>query len=230
MRIGFPHSEICGSKSARLSPQLIAACYVLHRLCAPRHPPDALALTLDRSAYVPCPEKRPVRVRRLGFSEPCLDWESAHGRRTDQHPAPVLIPGWSHAISFKCRIGDQPVVHPAHPAIHHVREQNTENGDQTILRVLHTPNHDSVEEDVFLPMPVLCARYSAPRRARGWWSRSGSNRRPQACKASALPTELRPRSQLTPLCPWLRARMVGQGRFELPTSRLSSARSNQLSY
>ncbi len=29
----------------------------------------------------------------------------------------------------------------------------------------------------------------------GWWSRSGSNRRPQACKASALPTELRPRSR-----------------------------------
>jgi hypothetical protein len=25
-----------------------------------------------------------------------------------------------------------------------------------------------------------------------WWSLSGSNRRPQACKASALPTELRP--------------------------------------
>lgn len=25
-----------------------------------------------------------------------------------------------------------------------------------------------------------------------WWSRTGSNRRPQACKASALPTELRP--------------------------------------
>ena len=26
----------------------------------------------------------------------------------------------------------------------------------------------------------------------GWWSQSGSNRRPQACKASALPTELWP--------------------------------------
>ena len=26
-----------------------------------------------------------------------------------------------------------------------------------------------------------------------WWSLSGSNRRPEACKASALPTELRPR-------------------------------------
>ena len=30
---------------------------------------------------------------------------------------------------------------------------------------------------------------------KGWWSRSGSNRRPQACKARALPTELRPRSR-----------------------------------
>jgi len=26
----------------------------------------------------------------------------------------------------------------------------------------------------------------------GWWSRTGSNRRPEACKATALPTELRP--------------------------------------
>ena len=61
----FPDSEICGSKSARLSPQLIAACYVLHRLCVPRHPPDALALTLDRSAIVPCPETKPA-YQRLG--------------------------------------------------------------------------------------------------------------------------------------------------------------------
>ena len=31
-----------------------------------------------------------------------------------------------------------------------------------------------------------------------WWSQSGSNRRPQACKASALPTELRPRTERAP--------------------------------
>ena len=30
-----------------------------------------------------------------------------------------------------------------------------------------------------------------------WWSQSGSNRRPQACKASALPTELWPRCLLS---------------------------------
>ena len=62
-----------------------------------------------------------------------------------------------------------------------------------------------------------------------WWSQTGSNRRPHACKARALPTELWPqvggpsRKNRAP-------KMVGLGRLELPTSRLSSARSNQLSY
>ena len=44
---GFPHSDIFGSKFARNSPKLFAACHVLHRLSAPRHPPNAL-ITLDR--------------------------------------------------------------------------------------------------------------------------------------------------------------------------------------
>ena len=39
---GFPHSDISGSTSARDSPKLFAACHVLHRLLAPRHPPRAL--------------------------------------------------------------------------------------------------------------------------------------------------------------------------------------------
>src|SRR5690606_13591472 len=51
-----------------------------------------------------------------------------------------------------------------------------------------------------------------------WWSQSGSNRRPPACKAGALPAELWPHE------------LVGLGRFELPTSPLSGVRSNQLSY
>src|SRR3954452_20042711 len=45
---GLPHSEIPGSKLVRSSPRLIAAYHVLHRLSAPRHPPNALK-TLDRS-------------------------------------------------------------------------------------------------------------------------------------------------------------------------------------
>jgi hypothetical protein len=77
-------------------------------------------------------------------------------------------------------------------------------------------------------------------RPAAWWSQTGSNRRPHACKARALPTELWP--LLTPTASGRtgcraagsrqrrRESMVGLGRLELPTSRLSSARSNQLSY
>ena len=87
-----------------------------------------------------------------------------------------------------------------------------------------------------------------------WWSQTGSNRRPHACKARALPAELWPRTRRRMLTglnqpafanatarqpSFKRAcraeaaeqrRLVGLGRLELPTSRLSSARSNQLSY
>ncbi len=54
---GFPHSEILGSKPVRGSPRLIAAYHVLHRLSAPRHPPNAL-MALDRS-HDRCPLPRP---------------------------------------------------------------------------------------------------------------------------------------------------------------------------
>src|SRR5690348_11997465 len=40
---GFLHSDIPGSKPACGSPRLFAACHVLHRLLAPRHPPYALS-------------------------------------------------------------------------------------------------------------------------------------------------------------------------------------------
>ena len=49
-----------------------------------------------------------------------------------------------------------------------------------------------------------------------WWSWSGLNRRPPACKDDALPAELQP--------------LVGLDRLELSTSRLSGVRSNHLSY
>jgi hypothetical protein len=39
---GLPHSDIFGSKPARGSPKLFAACHVLRRLLVPRHPPNAL--------------------------------------------------------------------------------------------------------------------------------------------------------------------------------------------
>ena len=60
---GFPHSEIHGSKLVRSSPSLIAAYHVLHRLSAPRHPPNTLK-ALDRSHYR-CPPLGSGRAHSL---------------------------------------------------------------------------------------------------------------------------------------------------------------------
>ena len=43
---GFPHSEILGLTVVCTYPRLIAACHVLHRLLAPRHPPCALNILI----------------------------------------------------------------------------------------------------------------------------------------------------------------------------------------
>jgi len=92
---------------------------------------------------------------------------------------------------------------------------------------------------------TICVEH-LPRLRSGWWSQSGLNRRPHACKARALPAELWPQAvpvafaqaparglRMRSACraeALKERRLVGLGRFELPTSRLSSARSNQLSY
>ena len=68
---GFPHSEILGSKLVRSSPRLIAAYHVLHRLSAPRHPPNALK-TLDHS-HDRCPRPPPSGARqRTIIRKTCL--------------------------------------------------------------------------------------------------------------------------------------------------------------
>ena len=46
---GLPHSDIHGSKPARGSPWLFAACHVLHRLLVPRHPPNALIILRSKA-------------------------------------------------------------------------------------------------------------------------------------------------------------------------------------
>ena len=53
--VGFPHSDIRGSKIALVSPRLFAECHVLHRLLSPRHPPDALNVFLILCACIILP-------------------------------------------------------------------------------------------------------------------------------------------------------------------------------
>ncbi len=90
------------------------------------------------------------------------------------------------------------------------------------------------------PSPRIYVRHllSGTFAPKAWWSQTESNRRPPACKAGALPTELWPQGmnpgnipEIGPrTCTNPTGRMVGLGRFELPTSPLSGVRSNQLSY
>ena len=52
---GFPHSDISGLTPACGSPELIAACHVLHRRSKPRHPPVALrSLTTENFSARQC--------------------------------------------------------------------------------------------------------------------------------------------------------------------------------
>ena len=67
---------------------------------------------------------------------------------------------------------------------HHARQRTT-CPNQCLLTISETA------------LPARAGQANRRRRARAclletWWSRTGSNRRPPACKAGALPTELRP--------------------------------------
>jgi hypothetical protein len=62
---GLPHSEISGSTGARPSPELFAACHVLHRLSVPRHSPDALLAKLAHAQ----PQARKTRGQRTEIRE-----------------------------------------------------------------------------------------------------------------------------------------------------------------
>ena len=65
--LGCPIRKSADRRVLSPSSRLIAACYVLHRLRTPRHPPDALALTLDRSALVSHAQRKTQGNRTRSF-------------------------------------------------------------------------------------------------------------------------------------------------------------------
>jgi hypothetical protein len=64
---GFPHSDISGSTLARNSPKHFAACHVLRRLLAPRHPPHALS-SLTYNVHAASTVLAVARSGRVGIS------------------------------------------------------------------------------------------------------------------------------------------------------------------
>src|SRR6266850_4710614 len=109
--VGFPHSDIPGSKPVCGSPRLIAAYHVLHRLLVPRHPPCALSsltgiskvhslrfpsvsysvvkdrIATDRAVTSAIASRRSIahkiyRLVEYEFDEPSLDSGGDSGART----------------------------------------------------------------------------------------------------------------------------------------------------
>ena len=203
---GFPHSEIRGSKLVRSSPRLIAAYHVLHRLSAPRHPPDTLK-ALDRSHY---------RCPPLGRVDAILSDRSGLDRKTS------LLRTYPGALRSSRAHCDCLLVfgqsEPADPERSFSTPRATKvDRIRFLFTMLNNPRFDHSNRETCMDAAVPGSGV--------WWSQTGSNRRPHACKARALPTELWPRSRTRKV-----GRVVGLGGLEPPTSRLSSARSNQLSY
>jgi hypothetical protein len=211
---GFPHSDIHGSKPVRGSPWLFAAYHVLHRLSAPRHPPNALK-SLDRSHFsmprdpddTPWNEERPNsrwpafagfwdhrhwKDQLQGFASPpvppddgagkaCGQARLAMSRTTCNRTPPVPWHGKSNPFFTMSKIPSPAEKRPANPVSSWGRPASSTD----------------------------CAKdqwehAARARKLRGshrtWWSQTGSNRRPPACKAGALPTELWPRQGTVVRC------------------------------
>ena len=72
-QVGFPHSDISGSKPVCGSPKLFAAYRVLHRLLAPRHPPYALSsLTIKLTQHSSEEDLKAGKGESCKPSTPCF--------------------------------------------------------------------------------------------------------------------------------------------------------------
>ena len=173
--VGFPHSEIHGSKPAHGSPWLIAACHVLHRLSTPRHPPNALK-TLDRSHY----HHAPTAVQQVNT----LKWYlRSVGCQMPQRANNSL------KINFF-----SVQIHPTNTGgcmrvnAYHVTDGQLLTDHMAVHDKPHTGHISSLQCQTSQTRNGLGISYLDGR----WWRQTGSNRRPTACKAVALPTELCP--------------------------------------
>jgi hypothetical protein len=178
LTVGFPHSEILGSKFVRNSPRLIAAYYVLHRLHAPRHPLNALK-TLDRSHYQ-CPQSQRPNPLLYGLAPPSQDRFSY---LTQPHTSSLKRYGW---VRLKNQISRAQSVSLPGYGIKRDRFASLYN-----VQKIRTTTPDGINQ------PNLFFRLTKSlsfTHGKSWWSQTGSNRRHPACKAGALPAELWPQN------------------------------------
>jgi hypothetical protein len=206
---GLPHSEIRGSAGARPSPRLFAACHVLHRLSVPRHPPDALLVLRPR----PAPSTRPSRVQRSDVRVRCQKASPPATRPplclSDLRSLSPTSELMRRAPPRRCsRIGS------TYPCPGPTSSRKMMAGPASRSRLasrchkIRGQRPDDRPHDPPRPFSVTTRGPDARRRARDFCSLLSV-----LCHLS-LPTPV----------------LVGLGRLERPTSRLSGVRSDQLSY
>ena len=107
--------------------------------------------------------------------------------------------------------------------------KSTTREESGVRSTVHTTHVPLVTPDATHPSRIFRAAGSSTLR---WWSWSGSNRRPTACKAAALPAELQPLFFVSclELPKQTKKILVGLVGFEPTTPALSRRCSNQLSY
>ena len=242
LRGGLPHSEISGSTPARGSPKLFAACHVLHRLLAPRHPPDALlildppAASAPHDAYdvagtppAPAPPPREGtrfwKVKATTRTYKLLDHRStvtttATDER-DSHAYPCQTVR-AQETERPRRRGHEPNL-PA--PVNDARERHGPKTRDSHARGRASSHHRTMSKEHALAHPAR------PRRARGRARGPRGSFRTGRPAPPSLTGEPGPKGHEHPAPPRPGgAGLVGLGRLERPTSRLSGVRSNQLSY
>jgi hypothetical protein len=175
---GFPHSEIHGSKPARGSPWLIAACHVLHRLSTPRHSPDALITLYSNASNAHAQgQAQPINTHRQTQKSPLNNSQQGKPHQPCQADPSVTL----HKTTLY-NVQEPPINHEATCQARAPSSRFFIFSDHSCVSCQHTN----------LAHPNATAPTVTKRLTLNWWRRTGSNRRPHACKARALPTELRP--------------------------------------
>jgi len=198
---GFPHSDIRGSTIARISPRLFAACHVLHRLLAPRHPPNALiSLHIHTTA------------RAQGQITPNANYQTAsHSLSFMGYALSLCFIAFSESPSDSTWLENAPT---DSSASHHI---NAQTNTLTLVMRHNTPIHLHHEKEQQPPAITTAHPRTTAHRQGGFsgsresspsanhnhppWRRSDSNRRPPACKAGALPLSYAPSGETRSLNP-----------------------------
>src|SRR5215212_7217124 len=97
-RVGFPIRRSRDQRLVSTSPALIAAAHVLHRLLAPRHPPCALVLLIEKNTLCVAMEfSRCTRTARPPREKPP---DNRRSLKTQQRTSIDPIPDFSLASAI----------------------------------------------------------------------------------------------------------------------------------